>query len=114
MIYKKGAPLPDRVHGDRSIARAPADSAEGIGLFSISFGASQFTVRRPTPKIGTGGLKKRSSECAERPNQLTCIAALEGSPGKIEEKLLESLVRVRRALLGRVSRMADQSAPFVR
>jgi hypothetical protein len=114
MIYKKSASLLDRVHGDRGIAGAPADTAERICLFSISFGASQFAVRRPAPKVGAGCLKESSSKCAERPNQLTCITALEGRPGKIKEKLLESFVRVRRALLPRDSRVADQSAPFVR
>jgi hypothetical protein len=59
-------------------------------------------------------MKESSSKCAERPNQLTCITALEGSAGKIKEKVLEILVRVRRALLPRVSRVAAQSAPFVR
>jgi hypothetical protein len=114
VIYKKSASLLNRVHGDRGIAGTPADTAKRIRLFSISFGAGEFAVRGPAPKIGTGGLKKSSSECAEGPNQLTCITALEGGPGKIKEKLLESRVRVRRALLPRVSRVADQSAPFVR
>jgi len=114
MIYKKSAPFLDRVHGNRRIAGAPADATERPCLFGVRLCAGKFTIRRPGPKVGTRRPKKSSGERAERLNELTCIAALEGSPGKIEEKLLESLVRVRRALPLRVSHVADQSAPFVR
>jgi hypothetical protein len=110
MIDEKGTTLLDRIHGDRRITGAPADAAKGLGLVGVGVGlcSDEPTVRGATPKVGAAGLEEGASEGAKGPDELAGIGALKSGPGKLLEKLLEGLVRLRRVAGTRFSGVGCQ------
>lgn len=81
-------------------------------MVAVGFGSDEFTVWGTTPKVGTAGVEKNASEGAKRQDELAGIAALKSGPGKLQEKLLESLVRLRRVAGNRISGVSYQCAPI--
>jgi len=57
-------------------------------------------------------MEKSASKGAERQDELAGITALESSAGKLQKKLLEILLRLRRVLQPRVSCESFQCTPF--
>ncbi len=57
-------------------------------------------------------MKESASEGAEGPNELAGIATLKSGPGQLEEKFLESLLRLRRFARPRISCVGCQCAPI--
>src|ERR1700732_3996064 len=112
MIDEKGTTLLDRIHGDRRITGAPADAAKGLGLVGVGLGSDELTARGATPKGGSAGLEEGASKGAKGPDQLAGIGALKSGPGKLQEKLLERLVRLRRIARTRFSAVGCQGAPI--
>jgi hypothetical protein len=112
MIDEKGTTLLDRIHGDRRIPGAPADTAKGLGLVGVGLRSDELTVRGATPKVGSAGLKEGASKGAKGPDQLAGIGALKSGPGKLQKKLLEGLVRLRRIAGTRFSVVGCQCAPI--
>jgi len=112
VIDEKGPTLLNRIHGDGCVTGTPADATEGLGLVGVSFGSDKFTIGRVTPKVSAAGTEEGASQGAERPDELAGIAALKSSPGKLQEKLLESFLRLRRVRGPRISGMGRQCAPF--
>ena len=96
MIDKKGATPLNRIHGDRCITGPPADATKGLGLISVGLCSDELTVGGATPKVGAASMEEGASMGAEGPDQLAGIGALKSGPGKLQEKLLERLVRLRR------------------
>ena len=96
MIDEKGTTLLNRIHGDGCITGAPADATKGFGLVGVGLSSDELTVGGTTPKVGAAGMEKGASESAEGSDELAGIGALKGGPGKLQEKLLERLVRLRR------------------
>ena len=88
------------------------DAAKGLGLVAIGFGADELAVGGAAPKVGAAGLEEGAREGAERADKLAGIAALKSGPGKLQEQLLESLVRLRRVLGARISSRSYQCAPL--
>ena len=66
------------------------------------------TVGGATPKVGAARMEEGASKGAEGPDQLAGIGALKSGPGKLQEKLLERLVRLRRIAGTRVSAVGCQ------
>ena len=58
-------------------------------------------------------MEEGASEGTERPDEVAGIAALKSGPGKLQEKLLEGLVRLRRVAGTRISGVGCQCAPIV-
>ena len=112
MIDEKGTTLLDRIHGDRRITGPPADAAKGLGLVGVGLCSDELTVRGATPKVGSAGLEEGASKGAKGPDQLAGIGALKSGPGKLQEKLLERLVRLRRIARTRFSAVGCQCAPI--
>ena len=96
MIDEKGTTLLNRVHGDRCITGASADATKGLGLVGVGLSSDELTVGGATPKVGSAGMEEGASEGAEGPDQLAGLGALKSGPGKLQEKFLERLVRLRR------------------
>ena len=88
------------------------DATKGLGLVAIGFGPDELAVGGAAPKVGAAGVEEGASEGAEGPDKLAGIAALKSGPGKLQEQLLESLVRLRRVLGSRISSMGCQCAPL--
>ena len=107
---ERATPL-HRLKGDAWIRRAQAEAAKGIGAIAVGFRSDEFTVGGTAPKVGTAGVEERASEDAERQDELAGIAALKRGPGKLQEKLLERLIRVRRFAGTRISGVGCQCAP---
>ena len=57
-------------------------------------------------------MEESTGEGAEGLDELAGIAALESGPGKLQEELLKSRVRLRRVPGLRISVIAGQCAPF--
>ena len=112
VIDEKGTTVLNRIHGDGSITGAPADAAKGLHAFSIGLCSDELTVGRATPKVGSARLEEGSSKGAKGPDQLAGIGALKSGPGKLQEKLLERLVRLRRIARTRFSAVGCQCAPI--
>jgi len=112
VVDEKRATLLNRIHGDGCITGAPADATKGLRPVSVGFGSHKFTGGRVTPKVSAAGMEEGASQGAEGPDELAGIAALKGGPGKLQEKLLESLLRLRRVLGPRISGIGCQCAPF--
>jgi len=112
VINKKGAPLLHRIHGDGCITGAPADATKGLGLIGVGFGSDEFKIGGATPEVGAAGMEEGTGKCAEGPDELAGIAALKSGPGKLQEKFLESLVRLRRFAGPRISVVGCQWSPF--
>jgi hypothetical protein len=108
MIDEKGTTLLNRIHGDGCITGAPADATKGLGLVGVGLGSDELTVGGATPKVGAAGMKEGASEGAERLDELAGIGALKSGPRKLQEKLLEGLVRLRRVAGTRVSGVGCQ------
>ena len=89
------------------------EATKGLGLVAIGFGTDELTVGGATPKVSAAGMEEGASAGAEGMNELTRIAALKNGPGKLQEKLLKSLVRLRRVSGLRISVRGCQCAPFV-
>jgi hypothetical protein len=81
-------------------------------LVAVGFGSDEFAIGGATPKIGAAGMEEGASEGAEGPDELAGIAALESGPGKLQEKLLEGLVRLRLVAGTRISGVGCQWAPI--
>ena len=108
VIDEKGTTLLNRIHGDGCIAGAPADATKGLGLIGVCLCSDELTVGGATPKVGAAGTEESASEGAEGPDELAGIGALKSGPGKLQEKLLEGLVRLRRVAGTRVSGVGCQ------
>ena len=108
VIDEKGTTLLNRIHGDGCIAGAPADATKGLGLVGVGLSSDELTVGGATPKVGAAGMEKGASESAEGSDELAGIGALKSGPGKLQEKLLEGLVRLRRVAGTRVSGVGCQ------
>src|SRR6202521_3606264 len=108
MVDEKGATLLNRIHGDGRITGAPADATKGLGLVGVGLCSDELTVGGATPKVRAAGMEEGASEGAERPDELAGIGALKSGPGKLQEKLLEGLVRLRRVAGTRVSGVGCQ------
>jgi len=96
MIDKKGTTLLNRIHGDGCITGAPADATKGLGLVGVGLCSDEFTVGGATPKVGAAGMEESASKGAEGLDELAGVGALKSGSGKLQEKLLERLVRLRR------------------
>jgi hypothetical protein len=81
-------------------------------LVAIGFSPDELTAGGAPPKVSAGGMEESASEGAEGADELAGIAALESGPGKLEEELLKSRVRLRRVPGLRISIIAGQCAPF--
>jgi hypothetical protein len=112
MIDKKGTTPLNRIHGDGCITGAPADAPKGLGLVGVGLCSDELTVGGATPKVGAAGMEEGASESAEGPYELAGIGALKSGPGKLQEKLLERLVRLRRIAGTRFSGVGCQCAPI--
>jgi hypothetical protein len=108
MIDEKGAPPLNRIHGNRCITSPPADATKGLGLIGVGFCSDELTVGGATPKVGSAGTEEGASEGAEGPDEMGGLGALKSGPGKLQEKLLEGLVRLRRVAGTRVSGVGCQ------
>ena len=115
VVEEEGTTLMHRLNsngwGDGWICGTQADATKGLGMVAIGFGSDEFTVGGTTPKISAAGVKEGAREGAERPDDLAGIAALKSGPGKLQEKLLESLVRLRHAAGTRITGVGCQWAP---
>jgi hypothetical protein len=112
MIDEKGATPLNRIHGDRCITGASADATKGLGLVGVGLGSDELAVGGATPNVGSAGMEEGASKGAERPDELAGIGALKSGPGKLQEKLLERLVRLRRIAGTRFSAVGCQCAPI--
>jgi hypothetical protein len=113
VIDEKGTTTLHRIHGDGGIASAPADATKGLGVIGVRLGSHQFTVGRTAPEVGAAGIEEGAGEGAEGPDELVGIAALKSGAGKLQEELLESLLRVRRFARTRFSGVGCQRAPLI-
>ena len=89
--------------------RMPRKDSASLG---VGFRSDELTVGGATPKVGSAGLKEGASKDAEGPDELARIAALKSGPGKLQKKLLERLVRLRRIARTRFSGVGCQCAPI--
>jgi hypothetical protein len=112
MVEEEGATTPNRFHGDGWIPGAQAHATKGLSLVAVGFGSDELTVGGATPKVGAAGMEEGASKGAEGQDELAGIAALKSGPGKLQEKLLESLLRLRRVPWLRISGVGFQRAPF--
>ena len=80
VIDEKGTTLLNRIHGDRCITGAPADTTKGLGLDGIGLRPDELTVGGATPKVGAAGVEEGASESAEGPDELAWIGALKSGP----------------------------------
>ena len=113
VVEEERATLVNRLQGDGWITGREADTAKALGLVAVGFGSNEFAVGGATPKVGAAGLEKGASKDAEGSDELAGIAALKCGPGKLQKKLLEILVRLRRVARTRISSGSCQCAPFV-
>ena len=81
-------------------------------MVAVGFGSDEFTVWGTTPKVGAAGVEEGASKGAKGEDKLAGIAALKNGAGKLHEKLLESLVRLRRVARTRISGVNCQCAPI--
>ncbi len=88
-----------------------AEAAKGLGVVAVGFGSDEVTVGGTTPKISAAGMKEKASKRAKRADELGGSGALKGGARKLQKKLVESLVRLRREGVGRVFNVGGQWAP---
>jgi len=98
--------------GDGWITGAQAGTTKRLGMIALGFGSGELTVGGATPKVDVAGMEEGASEGAERPDEMAGIAALKSGPGKLQKKLLESVLRLRRVSGSRISGVNCQCAPF--
>lgn len=103
MIDEKSTPFLHRIHGNGSISRAARGSAKGVGMVGIGFGTDEFAISGAAPEICAAGMEESASEGAEGLDELAGIAALKRGARKLQQKFLESLLRLRRVDRTRVS-----------
>jgi hypothetical protein len=95
----------------RLIAWAESQAAKAFRVKALRLSADQIPLGSTPPKVGTVGMKELSSLLAKQADELLGIAALESCARKLQQKALESLLRVRR-LIGRgISVISAQSKP---
>ena len=107
-MNEKGATLLHRLQGNGRIPSLPSDTTKGLRLVRISFGSNQLPVRSTTPEIGAARLEESAGERAKGPDELGGIAVMKCGAGKLQKKLLERLVRLRRVDRSRVSDVGGQ------
>jgi hypothetical protein len=112
VIDEKGAASLHRIQGEGRIPGSPAHATKGVGVIGVGFGSDQFTVGGATPEVGATGVEEGTGEGAEGPDELAGIAAVKSGPGKLQEKSLEGLVRLRRCAGPRISGVGFQWSPF--
>jgi hypothetical protein len=116
VVKEKGATFLNRFNGNGWgggwITGAQARAPKRLGVIALGFGSGQFTVGGATPKVHVAGTKEGSSENAERTHEMARIATLKSGSGKLQKKLLERLLRLRRVLGPRISGVNCQCAPF--
>jgi hypothetical protein len=115
-VEKEGATSLHRLNrdgwGDGWIREAQADATKGRSLIAVGFGSDEITVGGATPEVSAAGMEEGARENAKGPDELAGIAALKSGLGKLKEKLLESLVRLRRVAGTRISGVGCQWAPI--
>ena len=109
VIDEKGAASLHRFKGNRCIPGAPANATKGVGIIGIGFSSDQFAVGGSAPIIGTAGTEEGARNHAKRTNQVAGIAGLKSGTREFQKKFLECLLRVRRIIWTRISRVACQS-----
>ena len=112
VVEEEGTTPLNRLSGDRWITGAQTSATKGLGLVAIGFGPYELTAGGATPKVSAAGMEESTSEGAEGADELAGITALKSGPGKLQEKLLKCLVRLRRVAGLRISVIACQCAPF--
>jgi hypothetical protein len=116
VVQEERATFLNRFDGDRWrngwIPCAQARAAKRFGLIAVRFSSSKLAVGGTIPKVDTACMEEAASEDAERPDEMAGITALESGLGKLQKKLLESLVRLRRVSAPRISTVNCQCAPF--
>ena len=80
-------------------------------MVAVGFGPDEIAIGGAAPKISAAGMEKGASEGAEGPDELAGIVALESGAGKFQEKLLESLLKLRCVPGLRISGLGWQCAP---
>jgi hypothetical protein len=113
--------LQHSVHGDGCITGTPADATKGLSLIGVAvavaiaigvgFGSDEFAIGSATPEVGAASLEEGTSKGAKGSDELTGITALKSGSGKLQEKFLERLVRLRRADRTRISGVGSQWPP---
>jgi hypothetical protein len=81
------------------------------GLVAVGFGSNQFAFAGEAQKIGATSAEESSGQPAEREDELARIITLKSRAGKLEEKPLERLLRMRLARGTGISLAGCQSAP---
>lgn len=89
-----------------------AEATKGLGEVAVGFGSDEVTVGGTTPKVSAAGMKEKTGESAKRADELAGSGVLKGGAGKLQKKLAESLVRLRREAVGRVFGVGRQWAPI--
>jgi hypothetical protein len=116
VVQEERATFLNRFNGDgwRNgwIPSAQARAAKRFGLIAVGFSPGKLAVGGIIPKVGAAGMEETASEDAERPDEMAGIAALKSGLGKLQKKLLERLVRLRRVPTPRISTVNCQCAPF--
>jgi hypothetical protein len=110
VVEEEGATPLNRFNGDGWTTGAHVTKT--LGMVAVGFGSDELTVGGTTPKVGAAGMEEGAGEGAEGQDELAGIAALESGPGKIAEKLLEGLLRLRRFVGPRISGVGCQWAPI--
>jgi hypothetical protein len=106
--------LLNRIHGNGRVARFSAEPPKGVAIIAIGvgFGSDEFAIRVTTPKVCPTGMEKGAGERAKGSDELAGVAALKSGSGKLQKKLLEGFVRLRRAAGNRVSNGGSQWPPI--
>ena len=73
-------------------------------MIGVGLSADERTIGGKIPVIGAAGVEVSTRVRAKKPDELGRIAVLRSGLGKLEEKLLERLVRLRRVAGTRNSR----------
>ncbi|MGO9368361.1 MAG: hypothetical protein ACLP0H_12085 [Terriglobales bacterium] len=84
-----------------------------MGIGAVGLGSDKFTFGRKAPEVGAAGMEVGASQGAEGTDELPGIGVVKSGARKLQQKLLESLVRLRRVAGTRVSGVSCQCAPIV-
>jgi hypothetical protein len=114
LIDETGLTLQHCVKRNGAVAGATADATKRVSPVASGFRANEFTIGGKTPVVGAFGVKVGASEGAKRAEELAGIMVLKSGAGKLQEKLLESLVRMRRNRGPRISGVGCQCSPALR
>lgn len=88
-----------------------SQTQEAGRLMPVRLGSHKFAFGSASPEVRTAGAQENPRQLAEREDKLVGIFVLEGSLGKIEDKLVERLVTMRRRFRLVISQLRCQSAP---